>query len=750
MAKQAPNHFVNPAEKGEKWILKMVKHIWDEWESLDIKSFAKGKDRYRKNRSYSLGKQSNSDYIAQFLKNNNPKFSYTNIKFEVLPIIPKFRRITNEKIGKIEYTIKADAIDPLAMKDRVDYENTEKARIKTRDEIAKIGYDTSMLDTGEKGQPKTFDELAMRMEFEYKHNHAMDVEKRIAAAFASNHIDEQRPRLRWDLFDYGAAGLRDYFDPNTGEVKVRAVDIPNFVVSTCKDEYFRDALFMGEITHSTIEDIKRTADATGSHITDDNLQLIADKNRGMFGNPNHWGDDDVYNKGYDSFRVPVLDLEFKSVDRYVYEKRRNKRGNLTVGKTKWHNQFKKQSQFEYFNEDRIVWYRAKWIIGTDIIFDYGLVPDMKRKNSKLWDAQSNFHVVAPELHDMETSAPVEQIIPFVDNIHRAYYKLQNAIISARPKGLLLEIGAMENISVGDSGETLTPLQISDILDQTGNLWYRSIDMSGDLSHPRPIQELTNGIGTEAQEWFRVILDHINMIKDALGFNEFTDATTPDPRSLNGVASLAADSTNNAINHLFRAEKSLIERVADSVAIRVHDAIAFKKTSFYDNILGSAALKSINENKDSIHREYGIIVEHMSDKSEWEDIKMSTELALKAGQISIADKYKVLGMKHNIKQAQQYLSYVVEKNMKLMREKSAEDMQQNAQVQIQSAQAAEELKQSSIKLEADLKDRNVQVAGEEDRKTLQFKYELEERLRTPEHMLREKEIEQNAVPEQMEQ
>lgn len=740
MAKQAPNHFVNPQSKGKEWILGMFKHIWEEWNSLDIHSFAKGADRYKVNRAYSLGKQDNQQYITQFLKKNDPKFSYTSVKFEVLPIIPKYRRITNEKIGKIGLRVRADAIDPLALKDRQEYENLERARIRTRPELMKMGMDSSILDTGEKDQPMTEEELAMRMEFDYKHNHAMDIEKRIAAVFASNHIEEQMARIRWDLFDYGAGGVRDYFDPNTGEVKTRVVDIPNFVVSPCRDEHLRDAIWMGEITYLTLEDIKRISAATGDPIDEDIAQGLAEKFRGMYGNPSSWGDDSPYNKGYDSFRIPVLDLEFKSVNRIVYEKRKNRLGNKVIGKTKWKNQFKKDSQFEYFNDDKIVWYKGMWILGSDTIFDYGMVADMKRKNSKLWDAQSNFHVVAPELHDMETIAPVEQIIPFVDNIHRAYYKMQNAIIQARPKGLLLEVGSMENITLGDGEEVMQPLEIQDLFDQTGNMWYRAIDQSGEATQPKPIQELTNGIGSEAQEWFNVILNHIQFIKDTLGYNEFTDGSTPDARSLNGVASMAIDGTNNAINYLFRAERNIFERLADSVAVRVHDAIAFKNSKFYDNILGAAGLKSINENKDSIHREYGIEVEYMADAEEWEDVKMSLELALKANQITIADKFKVKSMRHNIKQAQMYLAYVIKKNTEAAAMQTQQDNQTNIQSQVQSVMAIEQAKQQTIQLEGDLTDRNAVVKGEQERETLRLKYELEEHVRRPDHALKAQEIE----------
>lgn len=736
---QYPNHFIDPKRKNKDWHLKMFKAIWDEWENMDIKSFAKGADRYKVNRSYSLGKQSNAEYIKQFLKSANPKFSYTNVKFEILPIIPKFRRITNEKIGKIDLSIKASAVDNLAMKDKRKYEATEASRIKAREDLTKLGVDASVYDTDDPNQPKTSEELTMRMMFDYKHTHAMDIEQRIDAFWGANHINELRPTLRWDLFDKGCAGTKDFFDPGTGEVKARTVDMSNFVSLPCKDEYFRDSNGMGEILYLTIEELRRIAEASGEPMSDDVAEAIASRHRNLYGNPSSWGSGSPYSKGYDSFRIPVLDLEFKSVNRTVYEKRKKPSGNPIIGKTRWKNQFKKDSKFEYYNDDKVVWYKGMWVIDTDFIFNWGMVSDMKRKNSRIWDATSSYHIIAPEMEDMETVAPVEQIIPFVDNIHRAYYKMQNAIIKARPKGLMIEVGALENLALGQGGEVLNPLQIEDLFEQTGNMYYRRVDQSGDISQANPITELSNGIGTEAQEWFNIILNHIQLIKDTLGFNEFTDGSTPNANSLNGVASLAADGTNNAINYLFRAEKNIIERLADSVAVRIHDAIAFKKSTYYDNIFGEAALRSIKEDKDAIHREYGITVEYVADQQEWEDIRNSIEIAQQNKEISLADKYKIKSMT-NLKQAQMYLSYVTKRNQEMAQQQAQQQVQMNTQAQVESAQAAEQAKQATIKLEAELKDRNEMVKGEQERETLRLKYELEEKLAVPQNTLKEKEIE----------
>ena len=83
-----------------------------------------------------------------------------------------------------------------------------------------------------------------------------------------------------------------------------------------------------------------------------------------------------------------------------------------------------------------------------------------------------------------------------------------------------------------------------------NCTFYIIDVNtikGIASNYKPIEELDNGIGNEATQYFGIITNNIQLLRDILGFNEITDGSTPDPRTLNGVAKYASESTNNSIS-----------------------------------------------------------------------------------------------------------------------------------------------------------------------------------------------------------
>ena len=118
----------------------------------------------------------------------------------------------------------------------------------------------------------------------------------------------------------------------------------------------------------------------------------------------------------------------------------------------------------------------------------------------------------PGTHKMMNKSIVERMIPFADQIQLAHLKLQQVIAKARPKGAAFELGALENVSKGDGG-TFTPMELQEIFDQTGNIYYRRVDDEGVASNTVPIQELENRIGRDMMQIIKIIKSlEISMMK----------------------------------------------------------------------------------------------------------------------------------------------------------------------------------------------------------------------------------------------
>jgi hypothetical protein len=567
--------------------------------------------------------------------------------------------------------------------------------------LTELGLPVDVLSSGEFDQPIEEEELAIKMEFGYKHNMAIDIEKKVDAVFTDGRIKEALTVIRDRLFDSGVAIFKAFTDLETGKVGFRVVNPNNFIVSPTLDPYFKDIWYAGEAVLMTIDEIRRECKASGVDVSEDQLESIAQKHIGNHGNKNSYSVGAIGSFAYDSVKIPVYDGEFLSCNKYWYEKRWDKRGNPVIGGVEGPS---RKSDREYYSDTDIVVYRHKWIIDTDIMFNYGLKSDVYRKDSHIWDTRLSYLAVAPELNAMETNPMIEQMMPIVDQVVLAWYKLQNVIAKARPKGILIEIGALEDISLGEGGDesaAMSPLSILDMFTQTGVLVYRKLAPDGTASNYRPIEELKNGLGTEAAEYFAVIDKFMSYMAGLIGMNEVTDGSTPDPKLLNGVAGLAQEATSNALHHLLMAERYLIEVLADEIAVRVHDSMTFKKNSVYRNIVAPSNIKSLKQDEGPLHRIYGIAIEYDADSEEKINLQNMINLAIQSGQITIADSIAIKRVR-NLKQAELLLAFRIQKNQEKQAALAQADKMGNAEASAIAARAAEEEKRKTFELEAMVK------------------------------------------------
>lgn len=690
-----PRSDINPKDKGKDWFLQMCKGIWSEWLGLNTQSFAAGSGRYNRLEYYAQGKQPVDQYKPRLGVDDRDKVQWISIDWTPIPVLPKMIRIINSLFRKIKMNPDVSTIDPYSEYDKTDYYNTEMANINMREILAQVGMDPTLVDSEDPQQPKSEEELKIKMDFSWKHNITIAIEKGLKKFGIDIDWDEEREKTRDSLIKKGAGGYKIYTERDSGRVCARAVDISSFICSATKDPYMRDLWYAGEIKYELISEIR---EELGDSISESELEDIAMRNRSKNGNPMYYQSAEKNSiASYDNARIPVLDLSFKNENVFLYEKRDMDGGGFVVGKT----DKKKKGDREYHEDRRNDVFRCKWIIDTDVVYDFGLENDMVKKASRYWDACLPFIMHAPNLHNMETTSIVEELVPIVDAIHLAWYKLQNVVAQARPRGIEIEIGALEDVPLQGNGETLTPLQLIDLFNKKGILVYRRIDASGNVSNYSPIRELNNGLGTEAQEYFALISNHFGLIKNFIGLNDITDGSTPDERTLNGVASLAAEATNNALHHIFNAEKSLFERLYDNAAARIYDSIIFKKSEYYTDAVGETIYGSLSKMEHKALRELGVRVEFAPSDNERQKLELDANQAMVAGQITLSDKYEVMSI-DNLKMAQQVLAYRIKKNTEEAHKRDMEKIQATTDQQKQSVLIAEEEKRKTLEMEVQLK------------------------------------------------
>jgi len=692
-----PSHLEDSRNKGKAWISQYIKAAWDDFTKYYPNQLYNGRESYHETKMYMLGKQSTNKYRKLLAPRDaaNGDSSWVNINWDILPIIPKFRRIAIATLSKADYSIDIDAIDPLAQDDKKQFYADNAARIALRKEFEKQGLDKDMIPPPDV-DADSIKELDMYMEYSYKHRMATEMEQAIEVINTQNSFDAIRDRLIEDTHDYGICCTKDFFDAS-GTIKTRRVNPANMIMSYSTSPSFEDVQYIGEVVEMTIADLRSIA---GNQISEIEYEKIANKYVGKIGNPGVLKDvNNDYERNYDGFRVKVLDLEFYSTNKLILEERTNSKGNLVVGraaKAKPNRSDKKYSKTDY----KVV-YQGKWVIDSDIFFDCELQTNMKRAKNSMTDVLLSYHIAAPDIYQMSTYSIGQQMKPIADQIQIAWYKLQNVILRARPRGIMIELGALENVPLGRGGQALKPMEIIDLYNQTGNLVYRRLDDQGQASNYKPIEELDNGIGNEATQYFNIISQNIQLLREIIGFNEITDGSTPDPRTLNGVAKYASESTNNSLDFIKRAVRGLIERLSYSLMIRIQDSAEYGNIKGYVRSIGSSSVEFFKLDPNISAYELGLSITSKPTEFEKEKLNRRVEQAIQSGQITLADAMMVERL-DNMKYAELMLAYRIKKNQEEVQKRSLEAQEMNAKVQQESALVAEQAKQQTIQMETEAK------------------------------------------------
>lgn len=721
---QYPSHLVDPLEKGREWILQYCKAAYGDYTSVNRGSFFNNRNAYYRLKEYAQGNQSINKYKRVMGVDSDSDETWLAIDWSILPILPKYRRIALGKLNKIDYNITAQAIDPVAVEEKEDYFANVKAKLMMKETLVQQGMpnlaQNPKLALGPQ-DPKTPDEIALMENYTYKHAMSIEMEQAIRLVFEQNDVSEIRKRLKEDLFDFGVAAVKEFIDPANNQVRMRRVNPSNVIISHCSKNDFSDASHVGEIYEMTIQDLKRMA---GNQFSEEEYQDIAGKVLNQYGNPRAYPANTPHFQGYDKFKVQVLDIEIMSVDDIVFESRIDRRGNKVFARAKYQDRNKRKKKYKRTSYKVV--YRGKWIIGTDYIFNFGKLNDQKRKKNQMTETSFSYHLYAPDMHNMKCLGILEQCVTIADSIQIAHYRLQNVINSARPKGIMIELGALEDVALGSGGADMTPMQILDLYNQTGTLVYRRNDLSGRPTNYRPIEELENGIGRDASAYYQIIQQQIQMLQQITGLNQFTDGSTPPERALNQTAQLAAQATNNSLSYIIEGDRHLLESVAKSVVIRVQDLASGGNLKGYVSSLGQESVNFFKASaKLSVH-DFGIIIEDRPDDEGRARLMQLVQASLGQGALNMEDA-ALIEDTPSLRVAQQILAYRMRMRKKEEEQKAMQQQQTNSQMQQQAAQAAEQAKQQTIQLEHQQKMELAAAQFEADKQLLEMKLRYQREL-----------------------
>lgn len=724
----APSHEKNSKAYGKKY----ARAILEQWGGTESASslFQRRQKEFENNRDYAQGTQSTRIYkqILNSLDPTNGDGTLMNLDWTPVPIVPKFVKIVVNKILSRRPYPNVEAVDPLSQQEKEKKKSRVVAAIENRQFLEEARQAGATIKDDIDNLPDTVEEAEVFLDTNIKI--AAEIAAQLATSLTlewNDFNDTTYRRSIEDLVVNGMAVIKRENDPNHGIVE-RYVDPAKFIHSYTEDPSMKDLVYGAEVRNMSILDLKRIAKG----ITEDQWKKIATLVKDKYGNnPSRLGKawyDQASGRnsyGYDEFRVAVLDFEFIGLDQHIYEEKQSQYGNVGFYYKGEEYKMPTQSVFDRkpFYMDIMCVYSGLYIEGADMLLNYGKMSNQPRNIHDISRTTMSYSAVCTNIRRMMPKSMVSGITGFADQLQLTHLKIQQAIAKAKPDGIIIDIEGLENVQLGTGGE-LSPLDLQDIYEQTGVMYYRGKNPEGGHQNP-PIQPIQNTI-RNINELIALYNHYLRMIRDATGINEVMDGSTPKGDALVGVREQQMAAANNAIYDITHSSLVLYKAVCSDIVkclqILPKKSVLYKT---YVKAIGKDAMGAISEFEKLPMYNFGIrVVTEMSDADRaYLEHNINQSLAQK--ELDIEDAIAIRRL-NDIDQAERLLVIRRKKRMKRIQEQAAQNSQMQAQANMQSAQAKAEADAQLEQVRSQLRMQELNMKAEIDLqlKQLQYQYELQ--------------------------
>lgn len=666
------------SKRDEKEGLKISKYLE---RAFNSGYFSKRNKKFDKNRKFARGRQPMAEFLD--LLNVDGKEAFVNLDMKAPAIAPKFIQVMIGGFMKREEKVRVSAIDPIST-NKKKYEREEaEFRMNFGDEVRQVEEAAGLkLIPDNAYTPEDYEELDLFFGGQYQLPEEIMFEKGITAVLDTSGWDVIKRKLLEDMIEVGLACTK-VTSSRDGKITIRRVIPENLIYSYSDYDDFRDMSFIGEVIAMKISDLREMY----PNLDEEKFFKVSQKSKNYTSSVK-WEEKFRYNvdRPYDDWTVDVLDFEIRTVDSMIYQARINKFGNLIVEKKDKEPQ-KVGDNKEIIRKTMKVNYRGVYVMNSDIMLEWGIAKNMIKPSiaKELSDVFFSYSLYMHENLDLENMAIPERMETSIRQMTLAHLKIQQLVAKLRPSGLIIDIDALSDISLGQ-GKNVTPMEIQQIYDQTGNIYYRRKSEDGDQMNGVPISEAPNsGSIGQIQELITVYNHYLTRLRDEIGVNEYREGASVNPKLGLGIQRSQVEASNNATDFIYDGYLNLYKQTSFKSALLLYDSVLYGGQQYRDYI-------SDAEVKD---KQFDVIVEVLPDEAEKQFLNSMIQTAISANAIEFEDAFKVKNIK-NYKLAEMYLSKAKRKKMRDDMQKAQQNSEMNAQSQQQSimakAQADSQLQQ----------------------------------------------------------
>lgn len=701
-----PDPYASDEIKASKeYILSFAKYMERKSLGVDGGLYNQKVARFSMNRLYAQGLQPVEQYVPR-VGIENKQSAYANISWKITSPAPKFIEIITNGMMKREERVSATNLDPLAAKEKVESRSKSKFMLRKKEDIAQLEEMTGLNLMPEVVRESESDaEIDLYFDLNNKQTEEIVFEEILQLILNENRYPERKRRIIRDIIECGVAATRTYID-HKGRVTIKRVKPENLVTSYSEEADFENAVYVGEVLPMTLHDLRLAA---GNQLTEAEYQDIANRVKSIWGNGNKfYNNSSTYANNtyrpYDDSNVMVLQGYYITTRTKKFEKKANKYGGFTINERP--SDYVPPVNSKYPREiiekrDKVV-YKFSLVLQTEYMFDYGLETNMIKSPTDLSEVALPITVYMPNAYQMNNKPLIEMMIPTIDQMQIIRYKLQILIAKARPAGIAIAVDGLEDVDLGN-GKNLSPLELQDVYDQTGNYYYRALNEDGTYKQFRPIESLPNGMGNQLQELIATYNYLLESLRGDTGLNEATDGASVDARAGYRTTQMALSASNNATSYIYDSFVDIMNRTLKKAAVLVQDIVCLKKSSYegYAKVVGQDDLKFIQLNQEHANINFGVSLEMLPDDAKKEELSRAIDISIQAGIIKPSDKYMLVSIP-NIKVAYQYLKIMENKYRKEKQEDAKANTDYAVQQNTGAAQAKAQAEAQIIQLKETIK------------------------------------------------
>ena len=638
-------------------------------------------NRFRKNRQIANGKIDMSVFLDRLEMNGKANFVNINWKSIIIGNTIVARLVgswmsRSEKISVVA-TDEASAMSKKSAADEAEflYQNKEiLSQIQQESGVPIIPQDKFIAEDKDELDQWTleFNKLPEEILYSLGCNNILE---------ANGWNDVLKQRLLHDSAEVGLVCTYTWMDEE-GEIHVDWIRPENAIYSYSDFPDFRDTTYRGHMLSMKVSEIRaRYSIAAGGSLTEEEIfQLAQSSKEYQITDKLKWMQDwnVAWLRPYDEWNIDLMQFEIKTLDSDGYTVTKTKKNGSTIirkGKPD-----KIDENQEYIEEKKWNIYHGVYCPVTQKMIKWGIKKNMIRPQDpkEIGNAEFSYSFYMYDPYDMRNVAVPEKIEEPIEQMILARLKIQQMVAKMTPAGASIDVDALQELDLG-LGDSVKPLEVQKIWEQTGKLYYRGRDAEGNRI-PVPINELANtGFAPQLNALIQLYQFHYQVLKDELGEDPNLMNQAAQPRVAASNIQASQQLANNATEYMYDAYIYVMEETAKKVACLLNKSVTY----------GAKKYRDLLKEEDVKNRNFVATIRMLPSSTDLMNLQamMNNAIVSNPELVKYLDPFKAMRMaRENIDLGELYFRQAQKRYLKTEQENSQANMEQNSQSQQASIQA----------------------------------------------------------------